>query len=354
MGLNRFRKNDSQAGKIFPESDGEAARIVGRRYAVGMTDHVAGTIKGPAAGDPVARQYVPQIQELQILPEEMPDPIGDAVHTPVRGIVHRYPDRVLLSPVSVCAVYCRYCFRREKVGKAEGVLKPDERKAALDYIRSHPEIWEVILTGGDPLVLSPRQLGEIMEALAGIAHVKVVRIHSRVPAADPARVTEALTQAMKQAGKPVYLAVHINHAQEITDEVRAALDRLHRAGINLLSQSVLLRGVNDDAAILEALFRSLVEMNVKPYYLHHPDLAPGTSHFRLPIAEGQAIMRQLQGRLSGIALPTYMLDIPGGMGKIPLTPCYIEALEEGGYMAEDYQGGRHIYAPGVEKAGGHG
>lgn len=354
MSSNRNPDHSLQREVTETSGEGEAARIVGRRYAVGMTDHVAGTIKGPAASDPVARQYVPQIQELQILPEEMPDPIGDAAHSPVRGIVHRYPDRVLFSPVSVCAVYCRYCFRREKVGKAEGVLKPVERAAALDYIRSHPEIWEVILTGGDPLVLSPRQLGEIMAALSGIAHVRVVRLHSRVPIADPARVTEALTEAMKQAGKPVYLAVHINHAQEITDEVRAALALLHGAGINLLSQSVLLRGVNDDAATLEALFRALVEMNVKPYYLHHPDLAPGTSHFRLPIAEGQAIMRQLQGRLSGIALPTYMLDIPGGMGKIPLTPCSLEALEEGGYEVLDYKGGRHIYAPGTEKAGGHG
>lgn len=343
---NRFRENVETEEA---SGDCEGAGIVARRYAVGMTDHVAGTIKGSVASDPVAKQYVPQAQELKILPEEMPDPIGDDVHSPVRGIVHRYPDRVLFSPVTVCAVYCRYCFRREKVGKPGGVLKPTERKAALDYIRSHPEIWEVILTGGDPLVLSPRQLGEIMAELASIDHMKIIRIHSRVPVADPARVTDELIAAMRGAGKPVYLAVHINHAQEITDEVRAALACLHGAGINLLSQSVLLRGVNDEAATLEALFRRLVELNVKPYYLHHPDLAPGTSHFRLPIAEGQAIMRQLQGRLSGIALPTYMLDIPGGMGKIPLTPCYLEALAGGGYEVEDYKGGRHVYAPGTEK-----
>lgn len=348
MSLRRFRENENKT----PED--ETPDIVRRRYAVGMSDHVAGTIKGPPESDPIAKQYVPQLQELQILPEERLDPIGDDVHSPVKGIVHRYPDRVLLSPVSVCAVYCRYCFRREKVGKPGGVLKTHERTAALDYIRSHPEIWEVILTGGDPLVLSARQLGEIMAELGKIEHVRIVRIHSRLPAADPARITDDLIAAMRESGKPVYLAIHINHAQEITDEVRAALVRLHSAGINLLSQSVLLRGVNDDAAVLETLFRRLVELNVKPYYLHHPDLAPGTSHFRLPIAEGQAIMRRLLGRLSGIALPTYTLDIPGGMGKIPLTPCYLEALEDGGYEVEDYKGGRHIYAPGAEKAGGHG
>lgn len=351
MGLNRFRKDDLNPGGI---SGGGEAAAVARRYAVGISDHVAGAIKGPVVSDPVAKQYVPQAQELEILPEEMPDPIGDEVHSPVPRIVHRYPDRVLFSPVSVCAVYCRYCFRREKVGKPGGVLKSDERRAALDYIRSRPEIWEVILTGGDPLVLSARQMGEIMAELAGIEHVRVVRIHSRVPAADPARVTDGLVSALRSAGKPIYMAVHINHAQEITDDVRTALARLHTGGVNLLSQSVLLRGVNDDAAVLEALFRGLVEMNVKPYYLHHPDLAPGTSHFRLPVAEGQAIMRQLLGRLSGIALPTYMLDIPGGAGKIPLTPCYIESLSGGGYALEDYKGASHVYAPESEKAGNHG
>jgi lysine 2,3-aminomutase len=323
--------------------------MVAQRYAVSITNHVRTTIKGSVETDPVAKQYVPQLAELTILPEENSDPIGDDVHSPVKGIVHRYPDRVLFKPVSVCAVYCRYCFRREMIGPQAGVLKPDERKAALEYIRSHPEIWEVILTGGDPLVLSSRQLEEIMSELAKIGHVKVLRLHSRVPASDPARITEALVTALKSSGKAVYLAIHINHAQEITDDVRKALARLHEAGITLLSQSVLLKGVNDNAQTLETLFRELIALNVKPYYLHHPDLAPGTSHFRLSIAEGQEIMRTLLGRLSGIALPTYMLDIPGGMGKIPLTPCYLEALENGGYRVEDYQGGAHTYAPHTER-----
>lgn len=323
--------------------------MVAQRYAVSITKHVRTTIKDSVETDPVAKQYVPQLAELTILPEENSDPIGDEVHSPVKGIVHRYPDRVLFKPVSVCAVYCRYCFRREMIGPQAGVLKPDERKAALEYIRSHPEIWEVILTGGDPLALSSRQLEEITIELAKIGHIKVLRLHSRVPAADPARITEALVTALKGSGKAVYLAIHINHAQEITDNVRKALARLHEAGITLLSQSVLLKGVNDNAQTLETLFRELIALNVKPYYLHHPDLAPGTSHFRLSIAEGQAIMRTLLGRLSGIALPTYMLDIPGGMGKIPLTPCYLEALENGGYTLEDYQGRAHTYTPHTER-----
>jgi lysine 2,3-aminomutase len=321
----------------------DVTRIVAKRYAVAITPHVQSTIKGDVHSDPVAKQYVPQLGELKILPDENVDPIGDDVHSPVKGIVHRYPDRVLFKPVSVCAVYCRYCFRREMIGPQAGVLRPEERKAALAYIRENPQIWEVILTGGDPLVLSSRQISEIMEDLAAIPHVKVVRLHTRVPVADPARITDKLLSALQASGKAVYLAVHINHAQEITDSVRETFARLHKAGINLLSQSVLLKGVNDSAETLATLMRELVCLNVKPYYLHHPDLAPGTSHFRLSIKEGQAIMRELLGRLSGIALPTYMLDIPGGMGKIPLTPCYLEELQTGGYMLEDYQGHAHIY-----------
>ena len=317
-------------------------KLVQQRYAVAITDHVACTIKGNVTNDPIAKQYVPQIAELKILPEENVDPIGDEEHTPVKGIVHRYPDRVLFKPVSVCAVYCRYCFRREMVGPKAGVLKPAERKAALEYIRSHPEIWEVIFTGGDPLVLSARQLEEMMQELASIDHVKIVRIHTRLPAADPVRITDNLVKALKASGKATYLAMHINHAQEITSDVRTALARLHGAGINLLSQSVLLKGVNDSAEILSTLYRELTALNVKPYYLHHPDLAPGTSHFRLSITEGQKIMRELLGRLSGIAMPTYMLDIPGGFGKIALESDHLEKTESG-YRVRDGAGIWHRY-----------
>lgn len=329
--------------------DDDPVNLVSQRYAVSITDHVRSTMKGSADTDPVAKQYVPQLAELTILPEENTDPIGDDVHSPVKGIVHRYPDRVLFKPVTVCAVYCRYCFRREMIGPQAGVLKPEERKAAIHYIRTHPEIWEVILTGGDPLVLSSRQLEEIMLELSKIEHVKVVRLHTRVPAADPKRITDKLAIALAASGKATYLAIHINHAQEITQDVHNACALLHKSGINLLSQSVLLRGVNNNAKTLETLFRALIAINVKPYYLHHPDLAPGTSHFRLSIAEGQAIMRELLGRVSGLALPTYMLDIPGGMGKVPLTPCYLEPLENDGYWVEDYQGQNHLYDPHTER-----
>jgi lysine 2,3-aminomutase len=274
------------------------------------------------AADPIARQYVPRADELVTTPDELADPIGDHAHSPVKGIVHRYQDRVLLKPSHACPVYCRFCFRREMVGPGGEALSPSELEAALDYVRAHPEIWEVILTGGDPLILSPRRIGEIVRALDAIDHVGVIRVHTRVPVVDPLRVTDELIAALR-AEKAVYVVLHVNHAREFTDAARAACRKLSDAGIVLLSQSVLLKGVNDDAATLEALFRSLVRHRIKPYYLHQGDLAPGTSQFRTTIAEGQALMRDLRGRVSGLCQPTYVLDIPGGHGKVPVGPGYL-------------------------------
>lgn len=293
---------------------------------------------------PLALQYERQEAEDLILPEEHPDPIGDAAHSPVKGIVHRYPDRALLKISHVCALYCRYCFRKEKIGPGSESLRPGELEKALDYIRRTPSIWEVILTGGDPLVLSPAKLSAALDALEEIAHVKIIRIHTRAPLSRPAMVTKELCRVLTRK-KPLYIALHVNHAQELTRDVRACLQKLDRTGAVLLSQSVLLRGVNDDAAVLEDLFRELVALKIKPYYLHHPDMAPGTSHFRLSIAEGQDIVRQLLGRVSGLCRPAYMLDIPGGYGKIPLEPCYIKNLEKGAFLLEDYRGAHHAYPP---------
>ncbi len=315
-----------------------------QKQAVRITKAVRDSIKGPASSDPVAKQYIPQDAKAYVLPVERRDPIGDDVHTPVTGIVHRYPDRVLFKVANVCAVYCRYCFRKEMIGPGTKTLSQDEIDGALQYIRSHSDIWEVILTGGDPLILSPRQLSAIIDNLCSIEHVQVVRIHTRVPIADPERITEELCKALKR-DKAIYVAVHINHAQEITVDVKRALNDLHAAGCILLSQSVLLKGVNDDAGTLEDLFRQLTALRVKPYYLHHPDLAPGTSHFRGSIKKGQRIMKELLGRLSGIAQPTYMLDIPDGYGKVPLTPCYLNEIDDNEFMVEDYQGCKHSYPP---------
>jgi lysine 2,3-aminomutase len=233
------------------------------------------------------------------------------------------------------------------------VLSHEAMERALNYIRTHPEIWEVILTGGDPLVLSARRLRSIMSSLAKINHVKVVRIHTRVPVAEPARVTRELVRAMKIRGKATYVAVHVNHPRELAADVRAACARIADAGIPLLSQTVLLAGVNDTPEVMGQLMRVLVECRIKPYYLHHGDMAPGTSHFRTDVAIGQELMRVLRGRLSGLCQPTYVLDIPGGHGKSPIGPNYVERLGSNGHahiVVEDYNGKRHRY-PGLVSDG---
>lgn len=303
-------------GIVAPERIDELRRVA-ERFSVALTEDVAELIDPAERRDPIAAQFVPSAAELTEAADDRPDPIGDERWSPVPGIVHRYPDRLLLKPILVCPVYCRFCFRREQVGKGEGLLSTEALGRAFEYIRAHPEIWEVIVTGGDPFLLSPRRVAGIVQTLEGIPHVQVIRFHTRVPIVEPRRVRPALLTALA-AEKAVYVVVHANHPRELTGAVRDACGRLVRAGIPVLSQSVLLRGVNDDPAVLEALFRELVAMRVKPYYLHHPDLAPGTGHFRLGIDEGQRLVGSLRGRVSGLCQPTYVLDIPGGHGKVPI------------------------------------
>lgn len=330
----------ADAGLIAPERLPALERVAAQ-YAVAITADMAALIEPANEADPIARQFLPQVAELVSTPGEDPDPIGDLTHSPVEGIVHRYPDRVLLKPTHTCAVYCRFCFRREMVGP-EGLsnLSPAQMDAAFGYIAAHPDIWEVIVTGGDPLVLSPRRLDEIGRRLAAIEHVKVVRFHTRVPAVDPAAVTDAMVAALKASGKAVYIALHANHARELTPAARAACARIVDAGIPMISQTVLLAGINDDAETLGALMRAFVETRIKPYYLHHHDYAPGTAHLRTGVAEGQALMKALRGTISGLCQPTYILDIPGGHGKVPVGPGYLDAG-----TVEDPQGQAHPYPP---------
>ena len=329
---------------------------VAARYAVAVTPAIAALIDRDDPRDPIARQFIPSSDELAAQPSERPDPIGDDAHSPVAGIVHRYPDRVLFKLVHVCAVYCRFCFRREMVGPGkDSALSEQAYAAALDYIRTHHEIWEVILTGGDPLMLSPRRLAAIMADLAAIDHVRIIRLHTRVPVADPARVSAEMVAALKVEGATSWVALHANHARELTGEARAAVARLIDAGIPMVSQSVLLKGVNDDFAALEFLMRTFVECRIKPYYLHHGDLAPGTAHLRTTLAQGQELMRALRGRVSGLCQPDYVLDIPGGAGKSPVGPVYLspqdsvagqgEVGKETRYRVTDYCGDVHLYPP---------
>jgi lysine 2,3-aminomutase len=320
---------------------------VAARYAVAITPTSAALIDPADPADPIARQFLPDMAELAAVADEVSDPIGDGPHSPVPGIIHRYPDRVLLMLTHTCATYCRFCFRRETVGPSGGGgnLSSVELEEALAYIAADPDVWEVILSGGDPLILSPRRLAAVMEALGAIDHVKVIRLHTRVPAVDPARITPEMVRALKRSAKAVYVALHANHPRELTAEARAACARLIDAGVPMLSQSVLLRGINDDPKVLEGLMRAFVESRIKPYYLHQADLAPGTAHLRTTVEEGQAVVGALRGHVSGLCQPTYVLDIPGGYGKVPVGPCYLSTGADGQSLVSDPWGQPHALSP---------
>jgi len=330
---------------LDPIDESEAAALlrVAERFAVAVTPAMRALIDPTDPNDPIARQFAPDAAELIEDAEELSDPIGDASHSPLPGIVHRYPDRVLLKPIKACPVYCRFCFRRETVGPGNKGLSPEQLEAAIGYIAGRPEIFEVILTGGDPFLLSPRRARRITERLAASGHVKIVRWHTRVPVADPSRVTADFVRALMDERVATYIAIHVNHPRELTLQTLAACKSLRQAGATLVSQSVLLKGINDDIDTLEALMRALVEGGIKPYYLHHGDLAPGTAHFRTPIARGRALMRELRARASGLCQPTYVLDIPGGFGKVPLDSSNVEKTDTG-HRIRDFAGAWHEYA----------
>ncbi len=309
------------SGLLPPESLADA-RAVAERYAVAITPAMRALIASP--DDPIGRQFLPHPDELLTAPHELIDPIGDDARSPIKGVVHRYADRALLKPLLICPVYCRFCFRREHVGPDGGLLTQAELDTAYAWFADRPAIQEVILTGGDPLMLSPRRLGAIVAALSSIPHIHTIRVHSRVPVADPDRLTDALAAAL-DSDCAVWLVVHANHAREFTQAARAALRRVQSRAIPVLGQSVLLRGVNDTPEALEALFRAMLAARVKPYYLHQLDPAPGTARFHVPIEEGRRLLADLRGRVTGLAWPTYVLDIEGGYGKVPIGPNYLDA-----------------------------
>jgi len=334
---------DLIASGLMNSEAADAIEPVLEEFSLAITPHVAEIISSADPDRAVAKQFIPTSSELGVLAKELADPIGDSRHSPVKGLVHRYVDRVLLKVLHTCPVYCRFCFRREQVGTGGEALNSNELLAALNYIAAHPAIWEVILSGGDPLILSPRKLADIQEKLSKIDHVRVLRIHSRVPVVDPDRITSDLVQVLR-GGKTTYVVIHCNHPDELTPKALNACAMLADAGIPLLSQSVLLKGINDDPAVLTKLFRTLVENRVKPYYLHHGDLAKGTSHFRTTIARGQELMRSLRGQVSGICQPTFVLDIPGGHGKVPIGPGYLEKKTDRRFALVDPKGETHEYS----------
>jgi lysine 2,3-aminomutase len=305
-----------EAGLIDAAAERGAAAVADR-YAVAVTPHVARLIEHPA--DPIGLQYLPDPAELETAPGELADPTADGPFTPVKGVVHRYPDRALLKPLLACPVYCRFCFRREVVGPDGGLLSEAELAAALAWFERTPAVREAVLTGGDPFMLSARRLGGVLARLGAVPHIETLRVHTRVPVADPGRVDAALVEALRRAGKPVFVAVHANHAREFVAPAVEALARLADAGVVLLGQSVLLRGVNDSVGALEDLFRAMIRARVRPYYLHALDPAPGVGRFAVPDAEGLALVQALRGRVPGHAIPAFVRESAGGGGKKPVS-----------------------------------
>jgi len=276
------------------------------------------------AGDPLRRQAIPDIRELDD-PEGMVDPLDEENLSPVPNLVHKYPDRALFLICSRCAMYCRFCTRKRKVGRPEMIIDDNTIQAGLDYLSRTPQVREVLLSGGDPLLLTDERLEKIIKAVRHIKSVQVIRIGTRAPCSLPMRVTTRLAAMLKKY-HPLYINTHFNHPAEITPEAALACARLANAGIPLGNQTVLLKGVNDNPAVIRELMCKLLEIRVKPYYLFQADLTRGTNHFRTSIESGLEIMRSLIGHVSGMAVPTYALDAPGGGGKIPLTPNYITSL----------------------------
>jgi lysine 2,3-aminomutase len=343
------RLEDLAAAGLVAAADLPALAPIVDRYALAITPDMARLIEGPE--DPIARQFVPRPEEALTLPQERDDPIGDHPHSPVKGLVHRYPDRVLIKITHACPVYCRFCFRREMVGPTgDGNLTGAELDAIMAYLAGQPGVREVIVTGGDPLMLSPRRITALGERLARMPQVQLVRWHSRVPVVAPGRITEALAEALAFAGKANFVAVHANHAREFTPEAMAALARLRKAGIVLLGQTVLLKGVNASEGDLIALFTTMLAAGIVPLYLHHPDLAPGTRHFRLSLAEGRSLYARLRGQLSGPGIPAYVLDLPGGYGKVEIGPDAVllpaEPDQAGMVRIRDSRGQLHPYPEG--------
>ena len=330
------------AARLVDETDIEALNQVAARYAIAITPAIAQLIDRSDPDDPIARQFLPSQAELKTRSSELSDPIGDERHSPVKGIVHRYRDRALLKLTLVCPVYCRFCFRRETVGPGAGqMLTAAELDAAIAWIADAHEVREVILTGGDPLMLSARRIADVTRRLAAIAHVDVLRWHSRVPIADPARVTDDVVRAIRNT-KAAWLVLHVNHPRELSTAALAAVAKFIDAGIPVLSQSVLLKGVNDSVEVLQALMRALVAARIKPYYLHHMDMAPGTEHFRTSLAEGRALVAALRRAVSGLAYPHYVLDIPGGYSKAQLAESELE-LNHGSARLRDADSAWHDY-----------
>ena len=315
------------------------------KLAMAITPHFFNLIDRDDPNCPIRRQVIPRIEESVVSPGESPDPVGEDADMPVKGIVHRYPDRVLFLVTDRCAAYCRYCTRSRLVSNAQQYDFHPDLEAGLAYIAAHPEIRDVLLSGGDPLLLSDDKLDKLLGRLRAIPHLEVIRIGSRIPVFLPQRITPALAESLRRHG-PIWINIHTNHPRECTLELAAACERLALAGVPLGNQSVLLRGVNDDPEIMRELVHRLLKMRVRPYYLYACDLIEGSEHLRAPVAKGLEIIRSLRGHTTGFAVPQFVIDAPGGGGKIPISPDYTEGVREGWLELRNYEGQRSSYPAG--------
>ena len=321
--------------KLTPEERAGCLFAPGK-LAMAITPHFFNLIDRDDPACPIRRQVIPRIEESHVAPGETPDPVGEEGSMPVPGIVHRYPDRVLFLVTDRCAAYCRYCTRSRLVSNAQQYDFHPELEAGLAYIAAHPEIRDVLLSGGDPLLLSDEKLDALLGRLRAIPHLEVIRIGSRIPVFLPQRVTPALADALRRHG-PVWLNIHVNHPRECTVELAAACERLALAGVPLGNQSVLLRGVNDDPLVLRSLVHRLLQMRVRPYYLYACDLIEGSAHLRVPVARGIELIRSLRGHTTGFAVPQFVIDAPGGGGKVPVNPEYVEAVRDGQVVLRNFE-----------------
>ena len=319
------------------EAERAGVRLASKKLAMGITPHYFSLIDPDDENCPVRRQVIPRIEETETASWEMADPCGEDSHSPVPGLVHRYPDRVLFLVTDRCASYCRYCTRSRLVSNAAGYDFHPEFDRQIQYIKDNPQIRDVLLSGGDPLLLSDGKLERVLSELRAIPHIEFLRIGSRIPIFMPQRITPELCNLLKRF-HPLFVSVHANHPRELTTEVRDGLARLADAGIPLGNQSVLLRHVNDDATVMKALIQKLLMCRVKPYYLYQCDLIAGSAHLRTSVREGIKLMEQLRGHTTGYAIPQYVIDAPGGGGKIPINPEYILQRNDDRVVVRNFEG----------------
>src|SRR5512139_447276 len=334
---NRLNTVD-EFDKVIPLTDSEKKALSAPGlFRVDITPYFASLIDPEDPNDPVRKQVVPQETEMVPFTAMMEDSLAEDRHSPVPGLVHRYPDRVLMLVTTQCATYCRYCTRSRIVGDPSATFSRAEFEMQIEYLKRTPQVRDVLLSGGDPLVLAPKILDEILSRLRQIPHIEIVRIGSRVPVFLPMRITDELCD-MLQKYHPLWMNIHVNHPNEISLELAQACDRLTRAGIPLGNQSVLLAGVNDNVHIMRQLVQDLVRIRVRPYYLYQCDLVHGAGHFRTPVAKGIELMEGLRGHTSGFAVPQYIVDAPGGGGKIPVMPNYLLSMSDHKIILRNFEG----------------